>query len=93
MFAAIDEILEVTARDLGLCWVREYKGEEVRSAEVSLGAGRFAQLWVERSNQAPYFVVCAWDYKHNRLRESSSLQNLRQTLSNVVSVARSWGTS
>jgi len=90
MFGEIDPILQASAEKLSLCWLHEYRGEEVRSAEVSLGAGRFAQLWVEYSQPPGTFVVCAWDRKSNRFRAPASVQELSQTLAHAVAVARSW---
>jgi hypothetical protein len=88
MFSEIDTILEATAAQQGLRWAHEYRGEEVRSTEVSLSSGRFAQLWVERTEVG--FAVCAWDRKNNRVREAASVQGLPHALSRVIAVARSW---
>jgi hypothetical protein len=88
MFSEIDTILEVAALQQGLHWVHEYRGEEVRSTEVSLSSDRFAQLWIERTETG--FAVCAWDRKINRFREASSVHDLPQALSRVIAMARSW---
>ena len=90
MFSEIDPIIEASARQHGLHWLREYRGEEVRSTEISLRAGRVAQLWVEQTQSAPNFVVCAWDKGAKHFREAVTAQSMSNAISRAISTAQSW---
>lgn len=63
MFSKIDPILASVAKQHGLHWVHRYRDEEVRSTEVTFGASKFAQLWIEAGSEPGEFIVRAWDRK------------------------------
>ena len=92
-YEAADPIIEPWGRENSVTWFRQYRDEEVRSAEVYLASGRCAQLWLEPQKESATFAVCAWDRESRRFRELASLRELRSTLDRALADIRSWSKS
>ena len=85
-----DPVLEKWGLENGVPWTRQYRDEEVRSAEIVLSGGVQAQLWLEPIAGSTSFAVCAWDRNRNHFREVAELAALSATLTRALAVLRTW---
>ena len=90
-YTAADPIIDQWSREHSIPWVREYQDEEVRSADVYMASGTYAQLWLEPQVDVGVFAVCAWDRDSRRFREVASTPDLHPALNRALSAIRSWG--
>lgn len=94
MYAEIDIPLFTWASKQGLVVATDYRGEEVRSIQISDENGSRFQIWIEPPDDQKHtgFVVKAWDYKNRRLHlPIASPESIVCALDDALFTVREWG--
>lgn len=89
-YESIDDVVEAWARDEGLWISREFKDEEVRSAQLVSETGGKVQIWIDPPTEEGMVGVHVWDYRMRRQDMNVNVRALRDALSNARAVAREW---
>lgn len=82
-FDQVDESFRQWAKDFELDVFTEYKGYEVRSADVIGGDNKKWQVWLEPSNKSKHCVVHYWNYKDIHHRKKVNNSNLLKELNRI----------
>lgn len=90
MYDSVDPILRRWASRYDLAVMDEYRGEEVRSLELTDDHGRRYQLWLEPPVEGGRVTVHAWDFRRKRMERVTTISELEQCLEEVLGAVSQW---
>jgi hypothetical protein len=68
----------------------EYKGENVRSVELTDQKGRRYQIWIDPPDEQGGVLVHAWDYRRQRTDTKANIGDLETRLDNLRATVLNW---
>lgn len=90
MYDLVDPILRRWASRHGLAVMDEYRGEEVRSLELTDDHGRRYQLWLDPPVEGGRVAVHAWDFRRKRMERVTTISELEQCLEEMLRAVSQW---
>ncbi len=94
-YTEIDSIIKEWGFKHGLHLYTQYKGVEVRSAQINDAHGRSYQVGIELQPELARFIVrvCAWNYKKRNKEYYATKETLSDVLEEAICLIKEWMTS